>query len=353
MYGGFEQLAEIVSQYLVKKGCDITVYNPTDHPYRSDLYNGVKVKRIFSNEKLLKFMGMFVFDYLCLRDALRRDFDVILELGYHPAAWFYFMRKGTKPKIVTHMAGMEWQRSKWNFFTRKFIRYLETLGVRKSDCIIADNYAMRDYFEKEYKASSYYVAYGAERLAIPQDSYLKEYDIDKYGYFMLVARFQPDNKIELTLDGYVKSGSAQPFLVVGSYDNKFGAYLKGKYKNCKNIKFIGGVYNYEKLSSLRYFSKLYFHVHSCGGTNPSLLEAMASSAYIAAYKNVFNTYVLEDDGVYYRTADEVARLIENYTDTDRDKFIKANISKIEQEYNWGKVSEEYLRLFQQISEPQH
>jgi glycosyltransferase involved in cell wall biosynthesis len=168
---------------------------------------------------------------------------------------------------------------------------------------------------------------------------------------MLVARFQPDNKIELTLDGYVKSGSAQPFLVVGGYDNGFGAYLKDKYKNCKNIKFIGGVYNYEKLSSLRYFSKLYFHVHSCGGTNPSLLEAMASSAYIAAYKNVFNTYVLKDDGFYYSTADEVARLIENYTDTSRDKFTKANISKIGQEYNWEKVSEEYLRLFRQISAP--
>ena len=50
-YGGFEQCAEIVSVYMVQRGHDVTVYNPTDHPFGNSYHKGVRIKRIFSNEK--------------------------------------------------------------------------------------------------------------------------------------------------------------------------------------------------------------------------------------------------------------------------------------------------------------
>ena len=89
-------------------------------------------------------------------------------------------------------------------------------------------------------------------------------------------------------------------MVIGKHDsNKFGTYLKEKFKDQKNIYFLGGIYNLEHLNNLRYFSNLYFHGHSVGGTNPSLLEAMASKALIVAHANEFNKSILRDNAFYF------------------------------------------------------
>ena len=86
----------------------------------------------------------------------------------------------------------------------------------------------------------------------------------------------------------------------GKHDvNKFGAYLKNKFKNAKHIRFTGGIYDLEHLNNLRYYSHLYFHGHSVGGTNPSLLEAMASNVLMIAHNNEFTKSILGNDAFYF------------------------------------------------------
>ncbi len=64
---------------------------------------------------------------------------------------------------------------------------------------------------------------------------------------------------------------------------------------------MGGIYNINTLNNVRYYSNLYFHGHTVGGTNPSLLEAMSSGALICANDNVFNKYILEKEALYFTT----------------------------------------------------
>lgn len=56
---------------------------------------------------------------------------------------------------------------------------------------------------------------------------------------------------------------------------------------------------------------LYFHGHSVGGTNPSLLEAMACAGTIAAHNNLFNAAVLENAACYFSSAEDVTRILED------------------------------------------
>ena len=83
--------------------------------------------------------------------------------------------------------------------------------------------------------------------------------------------------------------------------------FKNKFKTYSNIRFVGAIYDINLLNNLRYFSKLYFHGHSVGGTNPSLLEAMASKALIAAHNNDFNKGVLQENALYFSSALEVKK----------------------------------------------
>ena len=163
----------------------------------------------------------------------------------------------------------------------------------------------------------------------------------------MIARFQKDNNIELILDGYVKSTAKEPFIVIGSHENKYGQYLIEKYKN-NNIKFVGGIYDYQYLSSLRYYCLLYFHGHSCGGTNPSLLEAMASKTFIASYDNIFNRNVLEKNAVYFSNSLDVKNIIKNLDLSLNNTFKTNNLKKVKTMYNWDKICLDYEHVFKRI-----
>jgi len=114
-YGGFEQFAEFVSVLLAERGHDITVYNPSYHSFKADSYRGVKIIRMASPESSLGSFANFIYDFLCLKDALRKDFDIIYEAGYHSVALsyqFFNVKKIQHPIILTNMDGLEWARSK-------------------------------------------------------------------------------------------------------------------------------------------------------------------------------------------------------------------------------------------------
>jgi glycosyltransferase involved in cell wall biosynthesis len=98
--------------------------------------------------------------------------------------------------------------------------------------------------------------------------------------------------------------------VIGNTQNKYGRKMLKKYGANPQIIFAGGIYDQAVLHSLKHHASLYLHGHSVGGTNPSLLEAMASEVIIAAHDNVFNKEVLSDNAYYFSTATAVKKLME-------------------------------------------
>jgi len=189
----------------------------------------------------------------------------------------------------------------------------------------------------------------------PDQSVLKKYDLVANGYNMLIARMEPENNIETILDGVVKAKNNLPFLVVGKHDvNEFGIYLTEKYKQYKHIRFVGGIYNLEDLNNMRYHSQLYFHGHSVGGTNPSLLEAMASNALIVAHKNGFNKHILNDDAFYFETSDDIAQYIDRIDKKGQYiQLLKNNDRKIKEEFSWEHINQQYLDYFLKVYEETH
>lgn len=348
-YGGFEQFAECVSVSLVEKGHQVTVYNPHFHYYQSDTYKGVMIRKIYSPEKSIGASANFIYDYLCLKDALKFDFDVILECGYHSNAPSYFLMGERKsPVLITNMDGLEWKRSKWNRITRWLIKKLEKLAVKKSHYLVSDNIGIQQYYKDEFGVDSYCIAYGATPVESFDEQYIKAYGITPGHYFMLIARLEPENNIEPILDGYLMSDSKLPFLVIGNSDTQYGVYLKNKYAN-KNINFVGGLYKKEVLDSLRYYASAYFHGHSVGGTNPSLLEAMASKALIVAHDNVFNKAILKDNALFFSSYQDVANIIHQIEKLkDVQNFKNNNYLLIKDEYSWEKITSMYEKLFESV-----
>lgn len=343
-YGGFEQFAEYLALGLVNSGHNVTVYNSHTHPYQKSTWNGVNIKHIYDPESKIGTAGQFVYDLLSILDTRKKDFDIILELGYTSSSVsFDFHPK--KSIVVTNMDGLEWKRTKFSAKVQKFLQWAESLAVKKSDHLVSDSIGIENYLKKKYDVESTYIPYGSHLFHDENISMLDAYSVKPYEYNMLIARLEPENSIEIILDGVIQADNNVPFLVIGKHETKFGEYLKNKFRNNKNIKFIGGVYDINALNNLRHFSNLYFHGHTVGGTNPSLLEAMASSALICANDNEFNSTILGADAFYFSTVDDVARVMTNVSHLDHKDKIKNNRKKITELYTWEKIINDYEQLF--------
>jgi glycosyltransferase involved in cell wall biosynthesis len=351
-YGGFEQCAEYLGAGLVKKGFSVSVYNSHNHPYQKKEWNGVEIIHCYDPENKLGTAGQFIYDCNCILDARKRNFDIILQLGYTSNSIWGWLLPKKKSVITTNMDGMEWKRTKYSSITRRFLKYAEKLGVKYSDHLIADSVGIQMYLSNKYKKQSVFIPYAAHIFNDHNVGVLQEFNLIPYKYDILIARMEPENSIEIILDGIVKSSIKRTFIVVGNNQTPYGEYLKKKYLASKEIKFIGGIYNLNKLNNLRYFSNLYFHGHTVGGTNPSLLEAMASSSLICANDNFFNKSILGQDGIYFKNVTEVAdhSSIRKLSNTQYQQMILNNKNKIEKIYNWDIIINQYVIHFEEIAD---
>lgn len=348
-YGGFEQCAEYLALGLVKKGYEVIVYNSHNHPYQQTVWNGVKIVHCYDPENKLGTAGQFIYDLNCILDVRNRNVDVILQLGYTSSSvWGFLLPKNVV--VTTNMDGLEWKRTKFSGKVRRFLLYAERLGVKHSDHLISDSIGIQEYIKETHGKDSEFIPYGADVFTAPDPRVLMDYGLQEYGYDLLIARLEPENSIEIILDGVAMASTNRPFLVIGKHHTKYGEYLKNKFKGVPLIQFVGGIYDIHKLNSIRYYSNIYFHGHTVGGTNPSLLEAMASNSLICANKNPFNSYILGEDALYFNTAKEVSEVLlnTNKNQIDLQKLLKNNTQKITDIYTWDRIVEQYANHFESV-----
>lgn len=346
-YGGFEQFAEFFSVYLADNGHEVYCYNSHNHKYQEKTFHGVNIIHQNDPEHKMGTFGQFIYDYNCIMDSRKRDFDIILQLGYTSnSIWFFLLPK--KPIIITNMDGIEWKRSKYSKPVQQFLRFAERLAAISSDYLVSDSLGIKKFLKERYKKESTYIAYGAHPFNDPDENVIKEYNVEKENYNMIMARFEPENNLDMVLEGVaLNKEDNTPILVVGNHETKYGSYLKEKFEDHKNIRFMGGIYNLEHLNNLRYYSKFYFHGHSVGGTNPSLLEAMASKALVLAHNNDFNKGVLKENAYYFSSPEEVKKLLQTIKKNDNLQFIENNFEAIIKDFNWNKINGQYLQLFEE------
>ncbi len=350
-YGGFEQFAEHVSQGLLQRGHQVSVYNSSLHPYTENEWNGVKIIHCHDRENKIGTAGQFIYDWNCINDARKRGFDILLHLGYtSDSVWHWRWPK--KAINIVNMDGLEWQRTKYNKPTRRFLRWAESLAAKNAHSLIADSPAIRDHLIVHYNKIPVYIPYGADVFTRPDPVVIEKYGLLPHQYFMLLARMEPENNIEMIIQGHLASGTSYPLLVIGTITNKFGKYITSKYNDPK-IRFSEAIYDKTELDNLRYYSALYFHGHTVGGTNPSLIEAMACGCYIAAHENRFNKAVLNNDAAYFSTAGDISKIIrESQPLSILEQWKKSNIEKIRVTYNQEKIVDSYAKVMLSAFEEQ-
>lgn len=255
--------------------------------------------------------------------------------------------------------GHEWKRAKWSKLIRAYWKISEKYMVKSADLLICDSksiekYILEDY--KKYNPNTTFIAYGADvknsNLSDEDEkivNWYKEKNINKKEYYLVVGRFVPENNYETMIVEFMKSKTKKDLVLITNVEkNNFYEELKEKTKfdKDKRIKFVGTVYDQELLTKIRENAYGYIHGHEVGGTNPSLLEALATTNLNLLLDVGFNREVGEDSSLYFsKEFGNLSNLIDNELD-DKEIYnlgIKAKF-RIEREYCWSKIISKYENL---------
>ena len=307
-YGGFEAFAAQLAPEMAKRGHEVVVYCSATHPMKEGMWKGV-MRILKPDPAWMGSFSQFVYDLACILHLRKNPADVILQLGYTSSGVWQFLLP-TQP-VCTNMDGLEWTRSKYNPLVQRFLKWSEGRAAKRADVLIADAKTIAAYLETTYGLPATYLPYPALPDHTPPQPHLLPPGLQKNQYGLLVARAEPENHPEMIIKGWLLSKTAKKLVLVGNWQaTPTGLDLLRRYSDAPGVVFMNPIYQAEQLKNLRRCAWVNLHGHSVGGTNPSLLEAMAAGKPILAHANPFNREVAGTEALYFTSAEDLAALME-------------------------------------------
>ncbi|MGZ4901409.1 MAG: DUF1972 domain-containing protein [Halobacteriota archaeon] len=360
-YGGFETSVEHLAPRLVEKGYEVLVSCEGTDPPRPTQYKGVKLF-YFPLKPFSRVFYETIYDVYSLAKASLLA-DVIIVLGYG-AGFFFFIPKVLRKKVVVNVDGREWQREKYNAIEKTALFLNERTGLLYVDATIADAQAIKAYLESLHAPHPTFIPYGVDvpgdlpwdplalATAVPETSELTPRE-----YYLIIARLEPENNIISMVDGFLSSGTSKKLVVIGDFaDKRYKAQtLAHVVSACGDDKvvFLGAIYDTPLLTMLRQHAFAYLHGHSAGGTNPSLLEAMAARAVIIAHDNPYNREVTAGMALFFSDASELTAQIHRVeANPERYAPLRQEVcERVRAHYSWDDVICQYEALIRRLVFP--
>jgi len=340
-YGGFEEFAEHVCKHWAKSGHEVFVYCEDNE--NKEIFEYDDVNQVFIKVSELPVLSQFIYDYRCTKHALTQNLDVIYHAGYATSVvGNLILKKGLDGRLIYNMDGLEWKRSKFNRITRWLTKKLEKAAVISGAELISDNKGIQDYLKTEYGASSELIEYGADIV----DDYIDYFEGYPQVFDLVIARFEPENHIEEIIAAYENRREAT-LVLVANMSTKLYQKLSSRIEQAQNIIFNGPIYGKKELAFLKTNCRFYIHGHSVGGTNPSLLEALAGGCNILIHDNEFNKDVVDQYGQPWSNQLELENLISE--NAERCTSIDDQKKYCAERFNWKLIAEKHLELFEKLT----
>ena len=263
--------------------------------------------------------------------------------------------------LLVNPDGHEWLRAKWSLPVRKYWKYSEKFMVKHADLLVCDSRSIESYIHKEYgrfNPKTTYIAYGADTQHSRLDSnsptfqgWLTRHALKVNEYYLVVGRLVPENNYEIMIREFMSTDSLKDFVLVTDSNDDFLQSLQNStnYQRDDRIKFVGSIYDQDLLKKVRECAFAYLHGHEVGGTNPSLLEALASTKLSILLDVTFNREVARESALYWTKQDgslaSVLQMAEHLPEADRARYARMSTREITQRFSWAHIVREYENLF--------
>jgi len=350
-YSTFETFAETLSTEMVKRGHTVSVYCRSSYIKDKKPYYGVDRISLPSIET--KHLSTFSHSFLSTIHAMIfRKYDIILYLAVGNTFFSIFPRF-FGAKTIVHIDGFDWERKKWGFIAKIYLKLSVFLTTVFPNTVISDNVFMVDFYKKAYKKEIQNIPYGyfPQNISNSRDL-LKKYGLKKKEYFVWVGRLVPENNLEELLGAFNLLKSNIKCLVIGDdlFESSYKTKIYDMAKRNKKVIRIGFI-PHEEVVTLVANAKAYIETKRNGGTQMALIEAMGTGVPIISNDSQEHKNILGDTAVYYNPKNEKKELVTILKAVSKDT--KENFSllgklsqkRAKQKYQWEKIIDRYEKLF--------
>ena len=359
-YSGLETEVDEVGSRLVARGHEVLVYCRRNcSKYSETHYKGMR--RIVLPSLKGKWTDTYSHSLLSMFHVLKERPDVIL--AYNPGiASLCAIPKMLGYPVALNPDGFDWERRKWGWFAKRFIRGSAWLTTKVVDQIIADAITVQTYFNSVWKCHppAVYIPNGGqleppETAGVPEAEaaeILKRYGVEKGKYLLFLSRHEPENSCEYILKAFEGVKGDVKLLFGGgvTYASPYADSLRQT--KDPRILFPGPIYDAQHVKALHHHCLFVVHGNQPGGMSLGLLKALGLGACVMTVNTPDNAYVLKDAGITYELSAESIRSGMEFLLANPDKVRECQRSAIEQikaEYLWDVVTDRYEATLKRLA----
>ncbi len=352
-WGGFDTFVTNLAPRLVQKGHDVIVFCQPKYSdkTRPAWYKGVRL--IYLPTIYGKTTETFVHELLSSLYALfiLKKFDIYYILGCRSAIVYlpHFLLRRT---LIINTDGLDWTRRKWGFIARNFLKWNYAVARKIGYYLVSDSKELKIFYKENYGIETAFLTNGGEIVTEKDKSVLGKYGLKPNDYFLVACRIEPENNIDIIIREFENTTITKKLVIAGGANYKSDYLKKLMETHDKRVIFLGPVYEEGHIEQIHLHAFAYIHGHEVGGTNPSLLKAMACGNIILANDVKFNREVLNDHGILWNKENGSLQSVLIQVSEEYAKYKKvlpkACIQRIQHYYTWDKVGEDHELFFRWI-----
>jgi glycosyltransferase involved in cell wall biosynthesis len=356
-WGGWDTIVTELAPRLAKAGHDVTLFTMPRFTGREvgKTYQGVNIVRLPTlygkfTETLLH--ELFSSLYLLVRPPQ----DIYYVLGCR-TVWAYLPHRLLRRTLVFNTDGLDWERRKWGRFARTYLKLNYWLARKIATHLVSDSRELKALYLEAYGVDSAFLVNGGNvhdvRDAARHRELLAEYEVEPGGYYLQVCRIEPENNPDVVVREYAATSASAPLLVVGgaNYESRYFEALKRTPD--ARVRFLGPIYEPDRIEALFLGAKAYIHGHEVGGTNPSLVTAMGCGRLVLANDVRFNREVLAGTGLLWTkepgSLQATITQVEAGTPALQDRAAIDCRARIGEFYAWDKCAADHDRFFRWLT----
>lgn len=309
-YGGFESFLEHCAPVIASLGhqvvvtCDERLYTEKGLKFHG-------VDRIFLSTPANGGWSI-VHDLIAFFRVFFKSSHIVV-LGVSGGLWFPLFRllcSLSNKRLLVNIDGVEWRRKKFSPSKRLLLRLLDSLAQISAHHVIYDSEALRGFLLSGIDRKASCIAYPGDHVQRLENVSIKP------GTALTVCRIEPENNLELLIEGALLS-NIESYTIVGNWEHsQYSRDLRNRYSNNRRLNLLDPIYDPHKLAILRESCGFYIHGHSVGGTNPSLVEMLFYDCSLLCFDVPFNRKTAGNCASYFKTPESLASALNTPTHVD-------------------------------------
>ena len=349
-FGGFETAVDELSRGLVKLGRQVVVYNRTGmSSHAGSPYEGVELVTLPTVRS--KNLSTICHAFLSTLHVMFRKADVV-HYFTTGATLFAPLPRLMGKKVVCSVDGTDWQRAKWGWLARWYLRLSERLAVFFCHGLISDSSEVRDYYRRNYGAASSCIVYGMREHRSNKRDVLEKFGLHEKEYVLFVGRLVPENNVHYLIKAFERVETSKKLVIVGDDPWERDYIFSLRSTRDPRVIFTGGIYG-DGYTQLQQNAYLFVLPDEVGGTHPALVEAMGFGNCVLVNDTPSNLEVIADAGFSYRGSEGDENLVHQLrmlVDEPAlvEKYRRRAWQRAQEHYRWEDVVRQHALLYQRI-----